>query len=84
MTMVWVEWYNLGLRSLLALNPHISPLTSSGQRLMGVPNSEVGYTAAMPRREDHEVHVDKWWHWTKKDYKYTFSLAYVNTLPKEK
>ena len=25
---------------------------------MGVPTSEVGYTAAMPRREDHEVHKD--------------------------
>jgi len=23
---------------------------------MGVPNSEVGYTPAMPRREDHEIH----------------------------
>ena len=23
---------------------------------MGVPTSAVGYTAAMPRREDHEVH----------------------------
>ena len=23
---------------------------------MGVPTSEVGYTPAMPRREDHEVH----------------------------
>ena len=23
---------------------------------MGVPNSEVGYTFAMPGREDHEVH----------------------------
>jgi len=23
---------------------------------MGVPTSEVGYTSAMPRREDHEVH----------------------------
>ena len=23
---------------------------------MGVPTSEVGYTHAMPRREDHEVH----------------------------
>jgi len=21
---------------------------------MGIPNSEVGYTSAMPRREDHE------------------------------
>jgi hypothetical protein len=32
---------------------------------MGVPNSEVGYTTAMPRREDHEVHKDMWWHWIK-------------------
>ena len=24
---------------------------------MGVPTSEVGYTAAMPRREDHKGHV---------------------------
>ena len=23
---------------------------------MGVPTSEYGYTPAMPRREDHEVH----------------------------
>jgi hypothetical protein len=30
---------------------------------MGVPTSEVGYTTAMPRREDHEVHKDMWWHW---------------------
>jgi len=28
---------------------------------MGVPSSEVGYTPAMPRREDHEVHKDMWW-----------------------
>jgi len=27
---------------------------------MGVPNSEIGYTSAMPRREDHEVHKDMW------------------------
>jgi len=33
---------------------------------MGVPTSEVGYTPAMPRREDHEVHKDIWWYWTKK------------------
>jgi hypothetical protein len=33
---------------------------------MGVPTSEVGYTAAMTRREDHEVHKDMWRHWTKK------------------
>jgi len=26
---------------------------------MGAPTSEVGYTPAMPRREDHEVHKDK-------------------------
>jgi len=36
---------------------------------MGVPTSEVGYTPAMPRREDHEVHKDMWWHWTKKNIK---------------
>jgi len=30
---------------------------------MGVPNSEVGYTSAMPRKEDHEVHKDMWGHW---------------------
>jgi hypothetical protein len=33
---------------------------------MGVPTSEVGYTTAVPRRENHEVHKDKWWHWGKK------------------
>ena len=27
---------------------------------MGVPNSEVGYASAMPRREDHEIHKDMW------------------------
>jgi len=27
---------------------------------MGFPNSEVGYTSAMPRREDHEVHKEMW------------------------
>jgi len=27
---------------------------------MGVPTSEVGYTPAMPRREDREVHKDMW------------------------
>ena len=29
---------------------------------MGVPTSEVGYTSAMPRREDPEVHKDMWGH----------------------
>jgi hypothetical protein len=33
---------------------------------MVVPTSEVGYTTAMPRRKDHEVHKDMWWHWIKK------------------
>ena len=33
---------------------------------MGVLTSEVGYTAAMPRWEDHEVHKDMWWHWGRK------------------
>jgi len=27
---------------------------------MGVPTSEVGYTSAMPRRKDNEVHKDMW------------------------
>ena len=27
---------------------------------MGVPTSEVGYTSAMPRRKDHEVHKAMW------------------------
>jgi hypothetical protein len=35
---------------------------------MGVPTSEVGYTTAMPKREDHEVHKDMWWHWIKKEH----------------
>ena len=39
---------------------------------MGVPTSEVGYTPALPRREDHEVRKDMWWHWTKKKM---FSIA---------
>jgi len=38
-------------------------------RLMGVPMSEVGYTPAMPRREDHEVYKDMWWHWKNKKKK---------------
>ena len=35
---------------------------------MGVPNSEVGYSSAMPRWEDHEVHKNMWWHWEKKNF----------------
>ena len=30
---------------------------------MGVPTSEVGYTIATTRRENHEVHKNRWWHW---------------------
>jgi len=33
---------------------------------MGVPTSEVGYTSAMPRREDHEVRQGHVGHWIKK------------------
>jgi len=35
---------------------------------MGVTNSEVGYTSAMPRREDHEVRNGHVGHWIKKNY----------------
>jgi len=37
---------------------------------MGAPNSEVGYTSAMTRREDHEIHKDMWWHGGKKRIPY--------------
>ena len=33
---------------------------------MGVPTREVGYTSAMPRREDHEVRKGHVGHWIKK------------------
>jgi len=33
---------------------------------MRVPTSEVGYTSAMPRREDHEVRKGHVGHWIKK------------------
>jgi len=35
---------------------------------MGVSTSEVGYTSAMPRREDHGVHKDMWGIGGKKSY----------------
>jgi len=38
---------------------------------MGVPTSEVGYTSAIPRREDHEVRKGHVGHWTKKKKKLT-------------
>jgi len=48
---------------------------------MGVPNSEVGYTSAMPRREDHEVHKDMWGNWTKKKNKviYTCEITHPHS-----
>ena len=33
-----------------------SSITTHTLRLMGVPTSEVGYTPAMSRKEDHKVH----------------------------
>jgi len=48
---------------------------------MGVPNSEVRYTSAMPRREDHEVHKDMWGIGTKKYivYIYIYTIyIYIN------
>jgi len=35
---------------------------------MGDPNSEVGYTSAMPRREDHEVRKEHVGDWIKKNF----------------
>jgi hypothetical protein len=33
---------------------------------MGAPTSEVGYTIATTRRENNELHKDRWWHWGEK------------------
>ena len=41
---------------------------------MGVPTSEVGYTPAMPRREDHEVHKG---HVVALDQKNTYLFIYL-------
>jgi len=48
---------------------------------MGVPTSEVGYTPAMPMREDHEVHKDMWWHWTKKNVGMVALLSRIQEVP---
>jgi hypothetical protein len=45
---------------------------------MGVPNSEVGYIPAMPRREDHEVHMGHVV--TLEKNKYLFYLVYMLLL----
>jgi hypothetical protein len=41
---------------------------------MGVPTLAVGYTAAMPRREDHEVHKEMWRHWAKTKWDYVYAM----------
>jgi len=46
---------------------------------MGVPTSEVGYTAAMPRREDHEVHMDMWWYGTNKKFVFSEELSEISS-----
>jgi hypothetical protein len=50
---------------------------------MGVLTSEVGYTAAMHRKEDREVHKDMWWHWAKKKKKYYIILKSFSAEKKE-
>jgi len=48
---------------------------------MGVPTSEVGYTSAMPRREDHEVHKGHVGHWGGGDiYIYIYKLNMILKL----
>ena len=42
---------------------------------MGVPPSEVGYIIATTRRENHEVHKNRCWHWREqkgKDMHYNY------------
>jgi hypothetical protein len=51
---------------------------------MGVPTSEVGDTAAMPRREDYDVHKDMWWgHWEKKKIGVHVILTLYTSLSKD-
>jgi len=47
---------------------------------MGVPTSEVGYTSAMPRREDHEVRQGHVGHWIKKKYFIELNPLYTTKL----
>jgi hypothetical protein len=37
---------------------------------MGVPNLEDDYTSAKTGRGDHEVCMDMWWHWGKRNTNY--------------
>jgi len=54
---------------------------------MGVTTSEVGYTSAMLKREEHEVHKDMWGQW-KKIFKeralYLISHTVYRSCPKPK
>jgi len=43
---------------------------------MGVPTWEVGYTSAIPRREDHEVRQGHVGHWIKKKNKKNLPVSY--------
>jgi len=48
---------------------------------MDVPTSEVGYTSAMPRREDHEVRKGHVGHWIKKNiFTYRFNEQYEKSF----
>jgi len=52
---------------------------------MGVPNSEVGYTSAMPRREDHQVRKGHVGHWEQKKilprkHKISLTINYLLNL----
>jgi hypothetical protein len=46
---------------------------------MGVAASEVGYTSATTKREDHVVYMEMWWHWGK-NYLYNITLYDVEFL----
>jgi len=65
-TMVWVGWYNLGLRALLALQSPISPLTSSGQRNCASWVSQLQKWLHFCHAQEggaRKVHIDMCWHW---------------------
>ena len=54
---------------------------TSSPRVMGVPTSEVGYTSAMPRREDHEFRKGHVGHWTPPPKKKNFDIKYCRDFP---
>jgi hypothetical protein len=64
-TVVWVGWYNLGLRALMALHPPISPLTSSEQRNCVSWGSQTQKSVTLlPRPGGRTTKSTMWWHWT--------------------